>query len=459
MPPGATPPGPGQHRWLVAAIVAGQFGPAFMFSGVAVALPSMGHELGMSAIDLGLVETTFLASGTAFLLPAGRLADQSGRRSLYRWSLLAFAAVTLLLGIVASGPAVLLLRFLQGVASAFFSAAGPALLVELVPPERRGRVFGAVMGAAYVGLSLGPLVAGELVAHGDWRWVFFAGGVWILLGALPVWALLPPRWRRPGTWVHVPSFLLLLVGTAAVVAGTAGVFGGAGSIASFAGGVAALGVFARWQLALPEPLLDLRELGANGLLRRALGVQLLLYLNAYCSIFLLSLYLQGTQRLAPTCAGAMLALGSLVMACVAPFAGRLADRVRPHLVAGAGVLGIVASSIAGTTLDGGAPLWRVALVLVLHGIGFGLFSSPNLAIVMGALPHERGGVASALAAQARGLGMFAGMAVTAAIVALWFGARPVADDPARFVTVLRTSYAVLVGSSLLALAITLRRRA
>ena len=69
-------------RVLVWAIVAAQFGPPFMFSGVAVALPGMGLELHMSATQLGLVETTFIASATGFVLPAGRFADVADRRSL-----------------------------------------------------------------------------------------------------------------------------------------------------------------------------------------------------------------------------------------------------------------------------------------------------------------------------------------------------------------------------------------
>src|SRR5687767_14372997 len=85
-------------RLLVWAIVAAQFGPPFLFSGVAVALPSMGEQLQMSAVELGLVETTFLASSTAFLLPAGRLADAGDRRSLFKWGLVLFFLLTLTTG-------------------------------------------------------------------------------------------------------------------------------------------------------------------------------------------------------------------------------------------------------------------------------------------------------------------------------------------------------------------------
>src|SRR5688572_3538611 len=207
-------------RWVIRAIVASNFGPAFMFSGVAVALPEMGHELGMSAVELGLVETTFVASSTAFLLPAGRLADASGRRSVLRWSFVAFGLLTLATGLSSHAAVIMGLRFLQGMSGALIGAAGPAILIELVPANRRGRVFGAVMGWAYAGLACGPLAAGWLVTHMGWRAVFLVSSAPILLVAAVIWSRLPKRWLPPGAFVHLPSFALLFTGISSVLLGT-----------------------------------------------------------------------------------------------------------------------------------------------------------------------------------------------------------------------------------------------
>ena len=141
-----------------------------MFSGVAIALPHMGKELSMSATSLGLVETTFIASSTAFLLPAGRLVDAASRGAIFKWSLTAFGVLSLLIGCATTGWVVLLLRFLQGLAAALSTAAGPALLMDLVPDARRGRIFGAMLGMAYAGLALGPLAGGWISDHLGW-WV------------------------------------------------------------------------------------------------------------------------------------------------------------------------------------------------------------------------------------------------------------------------------------------------
>ena len=447
-----------EHRWLVAAIVLAQFGPAFMFSGVAIALPAMGRELGMSATSLGLVETTFLASSTAFLLPAGRFADIASRGSVFRVMLAVFGLLSLAIGLVSHGWIVLVLRFLQGLAAAMCMAAGPAWLMDLVPAERRGRVFGAMMGTAYAGLALGPLVAGQVVDHLGWRSVFFVGGAQILLSGIPALVNRADPWRRLSGSLHWPSVVQLVACMGGVVVAVAMHERGQPVWPWLCASALALGAFLWRQPRLREPLLDLGELRRNGVLRAALLVQMLLYLNAYCSIFLLSLFLQVGLGLSARAAGPWLAIGSLMMTCTSPLAGRLADRMRPQRVAGLGVASVLLSSLFGLTLGEASAPWHVGAVLAAQGLGFGLFSSPNLALILGSLPRERSGFASAVAAQSRGIGMFSGMTVTSVLIAGYFGSRAVAEDPQAVIATVGSAYSVLVVTSTLALLLAAARR-
>lgn len=439
------------NRWLVRSIVIAQFGPAFMFSGVAIALPEMGRELQMSAASLGLVETVFIASSTAFLLPAGRIADILPRGLIYRWMLAAFGLLSLLIGCVSDGSAVIALRVLQGISAALCTAAGPALLTDLVPAERRGRIFGAMMGMAYAGLAFGPLAAGWIVENLGWRSVFFVGAAQILIGGLPALLQLRGRWQKPTAGLHLPSTVLICVGVAPIVVLVTALERGASPWPWAVAAVVLLGAFVWWQPRLKDPLLDLRELVRNGVLRAALLVQALLYLNAYCSIFLLSLYLQVGKGLDARVAGLWLMTGSIVMAIVAPYAGRLADRMRPQVVSGIGVVFVALSSALGLCLDADSPAWWVGAVLGTQGLGFGLFSSPNLSLILGSLPRDRGGFASAIAAQSRGIGMFAGMAITSALIALRFEGRAVQEDRAALLATVHSAYLVLIVTSGVAL--------
>lgn len=422
-----------------------------MFSGVAIALPAMGTDLGMSATSLGLVETTFIGSSMAFLLPAGRLVDGASRGAIFRWMLLAFGVLSLLIGCVTSGWMVLVLRVLQGLSAALCTAAGPALLMDLVPAERRGRIFGAMMGMAYAGLALGPFAAGFLVENWGWRSVFFVGAAQILLGGLPALLRITDKWRKPTSSMPWPSVVLLLAVVGCVITA---VSAPERQQSPWPFGVAAMVLllgFVALQLRMAAPLLDLRELRTNTVLLAALLAQALLYLNAYCSIFLLSLFLQVGKGMNAPAAGLWLAAGAVVMAVIAPFAGRLADRVRPQRVAGLGVVGVLASSLLGLQLDANSPAWCVGLVLAIQGLGFGLFSSPNLTLILTSMPAARAGFASAIAAQSRGIGMFSGMAVTSALIALEFGGDVVESNPEAVFGIVQSAYRILLCTSLLAL--------
>ncbi|HEX2864555.1 MAG TPA: MFS transporter, partial [Deinococcales bacterium] len=115
-------------------------------------------------------------------------------------------------------------------------------------------------------------------------------------------------------------------------------------------------------------------------------------------------------------AGLVLAAQPLVMACTAPFSGSLSDRVgsRPPATVGMVILGASLLALAFTAPT--APLPVVALLLACAGLGIGLFASPNNSALMGAAPRGRQGIASAILATARNVGMVLGVGAAGAIL-------------------------------------------
>src|SRR5256884_590035 len=289
-----------------------------MISGVAVALPALGTDLAAGATALSLVETVFLAAAVALLLPAGRLADASDKATLYKLGMVTFALSSLLVGLVSSVPAILCLRFVQGITSAAVQAAGPAIIADAVPPERRGRAYGIIIGSVYAGLTLGAIGAGAMAL-----------------------------------------------------------------------GLALLAAFVLWQRRVAQPLLNVDLLMKNTVLRGALLVQWLLYCNAFGSVFMLSLYMQTVLGRSANTAGQVLAIGTLLMAAVAPVAGILSDRYRAALIASCGVALVLVAALMALGLGGGSHLLHVGLVLAVQGLGFAFFSSPNMTMVMNAGPPDR----------------------------------------------------------------------
>jgi MFS family permease len=446
------PLAPKPHPLLVPALAAAQFAPPFMISGVAVALPALGAELAAGAVALSLVETLFLAASVALLLPAGRLGDAADKAALYKGGMAAFAAASIATGFAASVPAVLALRFLQGVASAAVQASGAALIADAVPPERRGRAFGITIGSIYAGLTLGPICAGFLVELWGWRSVFIVGGAVVLLLLVPAHLLLRATWTAPraGT-VHLPSTVLVTAAMLSLVGGAASLREGALGYAGVALGLALLAGFVFLQRRLERPLLNVRILAENRVLGSALLVQWLLYCNAFGTVFLLSLYMQSVLGHGPDTAGQVLAVGTLLMAAIAPAAGALSDRMPQATIAAAGVAVALVAVVMATFLGAGSPLVAVGAVLAVQGVGFAFFSSPNIAMVMNAVPRERSGIASALSASARSLGMVSGMLIVGALVSVKIGHEPVGADPARYVATMQLAFWLLAGVTAAAL--------
>ncbi len=429
-----------------------------MISGVAVALPAMGADLAAGATALSLVETLFLAASVAMLLPAGRLADATDKATLYKLGMAAFALSSIAIGLVSSIAAILALRFVQGLLSAATQATGPAIIADAVPQERRGGAFGITIGAIYAGLTLGPIVAGVLVDLWGWRAVFIAGGALVLILLAPAHYLLRTRWRAPARGaVHLPSTALALAGMLALVGGAASLREGWLGYGVVALGLALLALFVRLQRRAAPPLLNLPFLLGNRVLRNALLVQWLLYCNAFGTVFLLSLHMQSVQGYSANTAGQVIAVGTLLMAAIAPFSGRLADRLPAAAIAAAGVAVVLVAALMATQLDAGSHLALIGLVLAVQGVGFAFFSSPNITMVMNAVPPERTGIASALSAGSRSLGMVSGMLIAGALVSLHLGHDPVGADPARFVEAMHAAFWILAALSALALLVSVRR--
>lgn len=433
-----------EHRLLVWGIIASQFAPTFMTSGVAVALPSLGADLNAGATSLGLVETLYLTSQVAFLLPVGRFAAAGDKKTVYKLGLWAFAVSSILIGLLSSMPIVLGLRFIQGIASAACSATGPAILSDIVPPSERGKAFGSSIGAVYAGLTLGPVCSGVLTDIWGWRAVFLVGGVTLFGMAWLIQIAMPSLWRRlPAKAIHLPSVVLAVAAVLGLVAGSSLVREGLVGYACLAGGAILTVAFVLLQRRLPQPLLDVDMLIRNSVLGNALFLQFLLYTNAFSITFMLSLYMQVSLGHSAQMSGQVIAIGFLFMAMIAPIAGRLSDRYLPRRISAFGIAGVLVSTAMGMFLDAHSTLTYIILMGSIHGVAWAFFSSPNMTIIMNSVSGPATSVASALGAGARSLGMVSGMLVTGLLISLSIGNQAVRDHSDDVIQILVTTCSIL----------------
>jgi EmrB/QacA subfamily drug resistance transporter len=393
----------------------------YMSSATNLALPAMGREFGLDAVLLSWVQSAFLLAAAMFLVPFGKLADIHGRKRVFAYGTALFTLASLLVAASRSVAILLTARVLQGMGSAMIFGTGVAILTSVFPPAERGRVLGLNVAAVYTGLSLGPTLGGMLTQNYGWRAVFLAVMPLGLLILLFVAFCLKGEWAEArGERFDWPGSLIYALALVALMVGLSSLPKMRGALLLAASG-ALLGLFAAWELRAPNPVLNLRLFTRNRTFTFSNLAALINYSATSAVTFLLSLYLQYIKALSPQAAGWVLIAQPVVMALFSPVAGRLSDRVEPRVVASSGMaltaLGLFSLIVVGPQ----TPLWAIILRLILLGLGFAFFSSPNMSAIMGSVQRRYYGVASGTLGTMRLVGQMLSIGIASLLFALYIG--------------------------------------
>lgn len=412
---------PGLRRAALIVATLSSFMTPFMGSSVNVALPAVAETFGMDAVVLSWIPTSYLLATAVSLVPFGRLADIHGRKKIYTCGIFLFTLFSFLCTISPTVFYLILFRILQGVGSAMVFATGIAILTSVFPPQQRGKVLGINVAAVYIGLSLGPFLGGFLTEQFSWRAVFLAH---IPLGLFILVLLL---WKVKAEWAEARGESFDLVGSLIYAAAITGIVYGMSTLPRLESlwvilfGAISLLAFILWETRAPKPVFDLVLFKTNRVFAFSNLAALVNYSATFAVTFLLSLYLQHIKAYSPQGAGLILVSQPLVMALLSPFAGRLSDRIEPRVVASLGMMLTSIGLFLFVFLDQASPLEGIVLRLVLLGIGFALFSSPNTNAIMGSVEKRFYGLASGSVSTMRVLGMMVSMGIATVLFALFLG--------------------------------------
>lgn len=399
---------------------------AFMGSAVNLALPAIGKEFGADAILLGWVATSYLLSSAIFLVPFGRLADIYGRKKVFLGGMVIFTIASLMSSLATGISMLLAFRVLQGLGSSMIFATGLAIVSSVFPPERRGKAIGLTIAAVYTGLSFGPFAGGLLTEFPGWRAIFVFTA---MIGSTGIYFLIR---RVRGEWSEASGEPFDLMGS--LIYGISLFFLIYGftvlpSVAGFsflAAGVGGLALFIRFELRHSFPVMQLGLFRRNPVFAWSNLAALINYSATFAIAFIMSLYLQYIQDLSARDAGLVLVSQPVIMAIVSPVAGRLSDRIEPRLLATVG-MALTTSGLLSLVFLSWMNIYLIIATLVLLGIGFGLFSSPNSNAIMGSVTPKYYGIASGTMGTMRLLGQMFSMGMVMLILSLFIGREPVGD--------------------------------
>jgi len=438
------------QRAALAVAMLTSFVTPFMGSAVNIALPGIGAELGMDAVMLTWIASAYILAAVVFLLPFGRLADIHGRKKVFSIGILFFLLGSLAAALSRSGGMLIAARVIQGLGGGLVFGTATAILISVYPPERRGRVIGWNIASVYIGLSLGPPAGGWMVGHFGWRSIFWLNSLLCAVSLGLTLRYLRREWKEAaGEKFDAPGAAAYALGIVALMYGLSSLPARRG-YAALAAAAAALFLFIRREGRTRFPLLEVRLLRGNRVFAFSNLAALISYSATFAVGFLLSLYLQYVKGFSPQQAGLVMISQPVMQALFSPVAGRLSDRIEPRLIASAGMALTAAGLALLFFLGPTTGVAYISLSLVVLGIGFGLFSSPNTNAIMGSVERRHYSVASATLATMRMLGQMFSMGMTALVIALFVGHRPIgAENQGGF---LGGVHLLLGGFSLLSLA-------
>ena len=418
---------------------------------VNLALPDIARELNASAAQSIWVINTYQIATLALLLPLATLGDIIGYRRVYLVGMAVFAAASVACSLADSLGTLALARVVQGLGAAGIMSVNAALVRLIYPARLLGRGIAINSMVVATASVAGPSIAAGILSAASWPWLF---AINVPVALLSLWMghkALPKNYVKAESARFSPldvvlnglMFGLVFLGVEGlgvrVDAGTAGVGGGSETplwlaLGELLAGLAVGVLYVRRQLAEAVPLfpLDLLRIPVFAL---SMGTSV----SAFCAQTLayvgLPFLLLGSYGFSHLQAGLLLTAWPLSIVVMGPLVGRLIGRYPGGLLGGIGLamlsLGLMALALLPAHPSNADIVWR----MVLCGIGFGLFQSPNNHIIITSAPAHRSGGASGMLGTARLTGQTLGAVLMAVIfsflesnsaraplVALWLAA-------------------------------------
>lgn len=416
------------RRIALLIVAIGSFLVPLALAASIVAIPAIAADLNASAVLVSGIPTVYVLGQIITLIPAGRLADRYGRKRIFIQGSILFMLSTVLSGLTGSIEALLFFRLLQGIASGMIFSTGLAIVSSVFRGNNSGMALGITVAMIYLGMVCGPLLGGWLTEHYGWRTVFFFQAPFAALTILLTLTALKGEWSKedPAAVDWVGTFLFglwssgLFVGIAQLPDPSAWLI--------FPATLLCFLLFIYQQKHTDTPLVKVKIIRTNRLFSSSILAAVCMYTGNYTLIFLLSLYLQYNQGLSPAASGQLIVFQALSMVILAPLTGYFSDRYPSHRISTTGCILVALSFMAFLSLDGETSRAFIIAALLVMGVGFGLFSTPNSNAALSSVPEEHLAMGSALLNLARLLGNMIGTVIIALLMAVYIGQTQISPE-------------------------------
>jgi EmrB/QacA subfamily drug resistance transporter len=408
-----------RNGWTLLAVALATFMTYLDNNIVNVAIPDIQTDLHLSTAGIEWVVSSYILTFAGLLMVGGRLADVYGRRRLFLIGLTVFTVASLLAGLSGNIEMLIASRALQGIGAALLTPTTLAIISATFTDTRaRNTAVGVWSGVGALALAVGPLLGGVLTQHVSWEWIFIinvpVGIATLVLGG---WAIEESR-DNESRRLDLPGLVLSAVAlfalTYALIEGadrgwTSTLILGLFTVAALAG-VAFVEVERRSK----EPMVAM-SLFSDRIFSGGLTALVMWAFGLFGIYFFTSLYLQSVLNFSPTKAGAAFVPMALLMAGGAIVSEQVARAIGAHRSTAFGMFFMAAGIGSVSLLGKDASFLSLMPSFAMIGIGGGM-TIPLTATVLGTMPANQAGVASAVFNASREVAGLLGITVIGAIL-------------------------------------------
>jgi EmrB/QacA subfamily drug resistance transporter len=397
-----------------------------------VALPSLQEQFDCSSSTLQWIVDSYLLVFAGLLLTMGTLGDRFGRKRALQAGLVLFGGSSLAVLVVDTSTQLIVVRSLMGIGGALIMPATLSVISNVFPREERTKAISIWAAFAAVGIGLGPLFGGILLEFFDWESVFLLN-VPVAATALVAGFVLVPESRDPEPGAFDLVGATLSVGTLGSL-----VYGIIEApdrgwtdpliLGCFAAATLLAVTFVRWELRTPAPMLNLAFFRSPRFSVASGGIGMASF-ALFGAIFATTQFLQDAKGYSALQAGAAMVPLALGLVMGAGSSTKLVPKLGTTRVVTAGLTGLGLLLSLSLLWSADMPYWPLGLWFWGLALSLGWVMAPATDSVMGAVPSEKAGVASAMNDVTRQVGGALGTAVIGSLIASFYASR-ISDDVA-----------------------------
>jgi DHA2 family multidrug resistance protein-like MFS transporter len=407
-------------RWLgLAALTVSGLVLGLDITILITALPTLSAKLGATTDQLQWMSAAYTLSLAGFMLPAGVLGDRFGHKRLLVIGLVTFGISSVIASQMTSADGLILMRVIMGASGAIVLPLVTSILPSMFAEDERQLAIGLSGAGAFIGLPLGPLVAGWLLTHYDWGSIFLINAPVVVIAVAGAWLFIPESKDpnpKPLDWIGALLEMAGVTGIVyAIIEEPVRGWTDFQVVGPLLAGALLIAAFIVWQFRTRAPLVDL-TLFRNR--RFALSTVAFTIVGFAMTgvLFVLSPYLQVVQG--NDAQGTGIRLLPLIAAMMAGAAGSawLSKRLGAKVMVSGGMLGIAAGMLVLSRAGVDTGFGPVALALAVIGLSIAFTMIPALDAILGALPAGETGAGSALTRAIQNVGASLGVAVMGSIL-------------------------------------------